>query len=162
MSYISIVELKYQCTLAKCCKFHVYLLFFCFFFGVVNCKIPYLLVWNKNSALKRCDMVIQFSKILQLSKFLTVLNGQGFMELGKSFSPTNNRINAIYLQLFSNLLHEGRFNSSYLKMTILEVLIPSIINISQLNITLELIYLYFPPSSHLLYVYFCPVGLSLL
>ena len=27
---------------------------------------------------------------------------------------------------------------------------------------LELIYLYFPPSSHLIYVCFCPVGLSLL
>ena len=27
---------------------------------------------------------------------------------------------------------------------------------------LELIYLYFPPSPHLLYVCFCPVGLSLL
>ena len=26
----------------------------------------------------------------------------------------------------------------------------------------ELIYLYFPPSSHLIYVCFCPVGLSLL
>ena len=29
-------------------------------------------------------------------------------------------------------------------------------------IALELIYLYFPPSSHLIYVCFCPVGLSLL
>ena len=27
---------------------------------------------------------------------------------------------------------------------------------------LELIYLYFPPSSHIIYVCFCPVGLSLL
>ena len=30
------------------------------------------------------------------------------------------------------------------------------------EIRLELIYLYFPPSSHLIYVCFCPVGLSLL
>ena len=35
-------------------------------------------------------------------------------------------------------------------------------NILALLILLESIYLYFPPSSQLLYLCFCPVGLSLL
>ena len=33
--------------------------------------------------------------------------------------------------------------------------------LESLKYVIELIYLYFPPSSHLIYVCFCPVGLSL-
>ena len=36
------------------------------------------------------------------------------------------------------------------------------INLIEQYRRLELVYLYFPPSSHLVYLCFCPVGLSLL
>jgi len=77
------------------------------------------------------------------SKFWSVLNCGGYPLARKSESLIDEMLPRVFTYLITNtkkyhiFAPMGRFQ-------------------------LELIYLYFPPSSYLIYVGFCPVGLSLL